>query len=115
MFKAALALSSRMFSHGLVCKGAAEYLGVCTSVMDCPWLRWLEVSWRHATVTTGIRVLCHRVAFQFLLGPRSVSGAESGGRKSTFQSHGGGVGYEVLKRQDGEWMWRVEHPEQVRK
>lgn len=99
VFKAALALSSRMFSHGHVCKGAAEHLGVCTSVMDCPWLRWLEVSWRHATVTHGNQGALSPRGFPVSAGSQISFRDKSGGRKSTFQNHvcGGGVWLRSLK------------------
>lgn len=117
MFKAALALSSRMFSHGLVCKGAAEHLGVCTSVMDCPWLRWLEISWRHAIVTHGNQGALSPRGFPVSAGSR-ISFRDRVRREEEHIPEPcvcGGFGYEVLKRQEGEWIWREEHPEQVRK
>ena len=60
-----LALSSRVFSYGKVCKAMAEHLGICTSVVDCPWLRWLAVSWRHITVTHRGQGCLSLLAFQF--------------------------------------------------
>lgn len=129
MFKAALALSFRMFSHELVCEGAAEHLGVCTSVMDCPWLRWLEVSWRHATFTHGNQGALSPRGFPVSAGSQ-ISFRDRVRREEehipepcvcvcdsvlVLNSTSNGVGYKVLKRQEGEWIWKEEHPEQVRK
>lgn len=102
VFKAALALSSRMFSHGNVCKGAAEHLGVGTSVMDCHWLRWLEVSWRHAIVTHRSQGALSLHSFPASAGSqmRFRDRGREGGR-STCQSHTGKKGYKVLKRWGG--------------